>query len=405
MHLYEDARAMAEDLADLRRRLHREPEVGLDLPRTQETVLRELQGLDLEISTGIACSSVTAVLRGAGAARDAGAPRTVLLRADMDALPIGEETGLDFAATNGNMHACGHDLHTTSLIGAARLLHAHRDHLDGDVVLMFQPGEEGDDGAAVMVGEGVLDAAGPRPEAAFALHVLSATVDSGRVAGRSGAITSSAHHLSVLVRGEGGHGSQPHLAQDPVTAAAAIVTALQTMVTRSFDIFDPVVITVGMIRGGSAPNAIPELVELGATVRCFSVTAQQELERLVPDTIHHVARAHGVSADVQFVAGPPSVINGADEIAFAADVVRETLGEEHYLELPFPIAGSEDFSRVLAEVPGAMLAVGAVPRGLDIADSPNNHSPYADFDPSALPRSAALYAGLAIGRLGQPVAS
>lgn len=403
MHLYDDARAMKDDLAHLRQQLHSEPEVGLDLPATQEKVLRELQSLDLEITTGTACSSVTAVLRGKGGARAAEAPRTVLLRADMDALPIREETGLAFAATNGAMHACGHDLHTTSLIGAARLLHAHRDHLHGDVVMMFQPGEEADEGASVMLGEGVLDAAGRRADAAFALHVLSSTVDNGRVAGRPGAITSSAHHLRVLVRGEGGHGSQPHLAKDPVTAAAAIVTALQTMVTRCFSIFDPVVITVGVIRGGSAPNAIPEDVELGATVRCFSVAAQQKLQGLIPETIQHVALAHGVTSEVQFVPGPPSVINDVDEVAFAADVVRETLGEEHYLDLPQPIAGSEDFARVLAEVPGAMLAVGAVPQGLDVLTAPNNHSPHADFDPAAMPRAAALYAALAIGRLGQQV--
>lgn len=405
MHLYDDARGMQDELTHLRRQLHSDPEVGLDLPRTQEKVLRELQGLDLEITTGEACSSVTAVLRGAGVARSADAPQTVLLRADMDALPIREATGLDFAATNGAMHACGHDLHTTSLIGAARLLHTHRDHLHGDVVLMFQPGEEADDGAAVMVGEGVLDAAGRRVDAAFALHVLSSAVDSGRVAGRPGAITSSAHHLRVVVRGQGGHGSQPHLAKDPVTAAAATITALQTMVTRSFSIFDPVVVTVGYIRGGDAPNVIPESVEFGATVRCFSLAAQEKLQALVPQTIEHVAMAHGMTSDVSFVAGPPSVINDVDEIAFAAHVVRETLGEEHYLELPNPIAGSEDFSRVLAEVPGALLAVGAVPEGLDLSTAPNNHSPHADFLPAAMPRAAALYAGLAIGRLGQRVAS
>ena len=401
MHLYDDARAMEDDLAHCRRQLHGWPEVGLELPRTQATVLGELQGLDLELTTGTACSSVTAVLRGRGGDRPVEAPRTVLLRADMDALPIQERTGLDFAATNGAMHACGHDVHTAALIGAARLLHAHRDRVHGDVVLMFQPGEEADDGAAIMVGEGVLDAAGRRIDAAFALHVLSSTVDSGLVAGRPGALTSSAHHLRILVRGEGGHGSQPHLAKDPVTAAAATVTALQTMVTRCFDIFDPVVVTVGMIRAGSLPNVIPAEVELGATVRCFSEAAQRRLESVIPETIQHVALAHGVTSDVHFLPGPPSVINDVDETAFAADVVRETLGEQHYLELPQPIAGSEDFSRVLAEVPGAMLAVGAVPRGLDVATAPNNHSPHADFDPTALPRAAALYAGLAIGRLSR----
>lgn len=399
MDLHDDARTQRDELAQLRRELHREPEVGLDLPRTQERVLRELDGLGLEISTGTGTTSVTAVLRGTGTARDADTPRTVLLRADMDALPLAESTGLEFAAGNGAMHACGHDLHTTSLIGAARLLHTHRDRINGDVVLMFQPGEEGWDGAGVMIKEGVLDAAGRRADAAFGLHVFSATLPSGQFASRPGTVMSASHRLHVRVLGEGGHGSMPHRAKDPITAAAAMITALQTMVTRRFDIFEPVVVTVGIIRGGTRRNIIPADAEFEATVRCFSADTSARLDAAIRETVDGVAGAHGVTAEIEFDAEYPVTVNDADETAFAADVVRAAIGEEHYAELPHPVAGSEDFSRVIAEVPGAFVGLGATMPGLDPETAPNNHSPYADFDPAVLPRAAAVYAALAIGRL------
>src|ERR1700759_1097898 len=191
MALRDDALAMKDDLDRLREKIHQDPEVGLDLPRTQEKVLRELDGLGLEISTGTGTPSVTAVLR--GGARDEADPKTVLLRADMDALPVAEETGLAFASTNGAMHACGHDLHTASLIGGARLLAQHRDRLRGDVVLMFQPGEEGWDGAGVVLREGVLDASGRRGEAADGTHVFSNMVPPHQFASRPGPLMAASH--------------------------------------------------------------------------------------------------------------------------------------------------------------------------------------------------------------------
>src|SRR3954451_19382154 len=236
MQLLDDARALAGDLSDLRHRLHRRPEIGLDLPYTQETVLTELDGLGLEISTGVTSSSVTAVLRGGGTDRD-DAP-VVLLRGDMDALPVQEAVDVPYRSqVDGRMHACGHDLHTTMLVGAARLLAAHRDRLAGDVVLMFQPGEEGYDGASHMIAEGVLDAAGRRPSAAFALHVMSGLSGIGRgaVLTRPGPLMAACDGLFVTVRGRGGHGSAPHSAADPVPAACEMVLGLQTALTRSVD--------------------------------------------------------------------------------------------------------------------------------------------------------------------------
>src|SRR5215472_2420971 len=231
--IMEDASAINAEITELRRAIHREPELGLDLPKTQQKVLTALTGLPLDITRGRSLSSVTAVLRG-------GKPgKTVLLRSDMDALPVAERTGLPFSsAIPGAMHACGHDLHTSMLVGAARLLSARQAELPGNVIFMFQPGEEGNGGARLMIDEGVLDAAGERPVAAFALHVASGLLPLGVAASKAGAALAAADTLHVTVRGRGGHGSQPHRAADPIPAACEIVSALQAMVTRQFDVFD-----------------------------------------------------------------------------------------------------------------------------------------------------------------------
>ena len=397
MDLHDDARSMSGDLAELRKELHREPEIGLDLPRTQEKVLRELDGLGLEISTGTGTTSVTAVLR--GGARDGDDPKTVLLRGDMDALPIDEESGLDFAATNGAMHACGHDLHTASLVGGARLLSQHRDRLRGDVVFMFQPGEEGWDGAGVMIEEGVLDAAGRRADAAYGMHVFSSMLPHGQFASRPGTMMSASHALHVTVRGEGGHGSSPHRARDPIAAVAEMITSLQTMVTRRFDIFDPVVLTVGMIRGGTRRNIIPDEAGFEATVRRFSEASATRLRESIHDTLRGVAQAHGVQVDIDYTGEYPLTVNTDSEVEFSAGVIREVLGDKRYAELPSPIAGSEDFSRVIEAVPGAFIGIGALLPGLDPETAPTNHSPRADFDPAVLPDAAAIYAELAVRKL------
>ena len=334
-----------------------------------------------------------------GGRRDDGDPRAVLIRGDMDALPVEEQTGLEFAATNGAMHACGHDLHTTALVGAARLLAAHRDGLKGDVVFMFQPGEEGFDGAGVMLREGVLEAAGRRVDAAFGMHVTSNHLPSGLFSSRPGTILSASHGLFVTVHGEGGHGSAPHHARDPIVAAAQMIVALQTTVTRTFDIFDPVVITVGTISGGTKRNVIPDTASFEATVRRYSEANEQRLGAAIKRTLEGVAAAHGVDVEFRFETEYPTTVNTAAEVEFAADVVRDVLGPERYRELPVPISGSEDFSRVLAEVPGAFLMIGATPPGRDPATAPMNHSPRADFDPDVLSDAAAVYAGLAAQRL------
>ncbi|GAA4475891.1 M20 family metallopeptidase [Rhodococcus olei] len=397
MDLKDDAVQMRDELVALRRALHREPEIGLDLPRTQERVLEALQGLPLEISTGSSTTSVTAVLR--GGQRDAAEPTTVLLRADMDALPVDERTGTDFASRNGAMHACGHDLHTTALVGAAHLLSRHRDHVAGDVVLMFQPGEEGFDGAGTMIAEGVLDAAGRRADYAYGMHVFANQLPAGMFASRPGPMLSASHRLDVTVRGAGGHGSAPHTAKDPVVAAAEMITSLQTMVTRSVDIFDPVVITIGVLRAGTRRNIIPDTATFEATVRLYSAASEELLNTTIRRVLEGVALAHGVEVDVDFRPQYPVTVNNADEVAFGERVIRDVIGEQWYRELDRPSSGSEDFSRVLDAVPGAFIGLGACMPGIDPAAAPMNHSPRAEFFDGVLPDAAAVYSALAVERL------
>jgi len=385
---------MSADLVELRRSIHAEPEIGLDLPRTQRKVLDALDGLPLEISTGAGLTSVTAVLRGG---RPGG---TVLLRGDMDALPVTERTGLPFASRiDGAMHACGHDLHTAMLAGAAMLLSARQADLAGNVIFMFQPGEEGPGGARIMVEEGVLDAAGELPLAAYALHVASGLLPFGLLASRAGPIMAAADTLHVTVRGRGGHGSQPHHAGDPIPVACEIVLALQAMVTRQFDVFDPIVLTVGTFHAGTADNVISDEAQFAATIRSFSPQARAAVQAAAPRVCRDVATAHGLSAEAEFVDGYPVTVNAETETAFAAQTVAEVLGDNRYLAAPNPLTGSEDFSYVLDKVPGAFLMLGACPPDTDPFTAAFNHSAEAVFDDAVLTDGTALYAELALRRL------
>lgn len=403
MTITDDARELQPELARFRHALHREPEIGLDLPRTQEKVLQELDGLGYEITLGTDTTSVTAVLRGQGndGSRADGMSRpAVLLRADMDGLPVQEKTGVDYSSTvDGAMHACGHDLHTSMLAGAATLLAEQRHRLAGDVVLMFQPGEEGFDGASYMIREGVLDAPGRRVDAAYGMHVFSALEPQGTFCTKPGVMLSSSDGLTVTVLGAGGHGSAPHAAKDPVTVAAEMVTALQVMVTRQFNMFDPVVLSVGVLQAGTKRNIIPESARIEATVRTFSEESRQKMMDAVPRLLRGIAAAHGLDVDVDYQQEYPLTITDEDETRTAENLIGDLFGEGRLARWATPLSGSEDFSRVLAEVPGTFIGLSAVRHGGDHTTSAFNHSPYATFDDAVLADGAALYAELALSRL------
>ena len=393
MTFLEDAQLLHPELVALRRTLHANPEVGTHLPWTQQQVLRALEGLGLEISTGEALTSVTAVLRGAKPGP------TVLLRGDMDGLPVVEQTGLEYASTNGAMHACGHDLHTAALVGATRLLSARRADLPGTVVFMFQPGEEGPGGAAPMLAEGLLDVAGQRPVAAYGLHV--APGPGGRFAYRPGTAMAGASNLSVTFHGRGGHGSQPHTAQDPVPALLEFGTALQTMVTRRFSVFDPVVASITTLSAGEARNVIPSAARLGASVRILSHENAELFPRAVRELAEGIAAAHGVHTDVEWEVLYPVTVNDDAEAALTGEVLTAMFGGDRVSRMPNPPMGSEDFSFVLDEVPGCFFFFACGPETVDPATAGANHSPTVLFDDALLGDQAAALAGVAWERLAR----
>ncbi|MFG1633360.1 M20 metallopeptidase family protein [Pseudonocardia alni] len=389
--LLEAARVLQPRTVALRRELHRAPELGLHLPRTRDAVLRALDGLPLRIRTGGSCTSVTAVLDG-----DRPGP-TVLLRGDMDALPLPEDSGLDFAsATDGVMHACGHDTHTAMLASAARLLADRRDRIAGRVVFMFQPGEEGFHGARHMIDEGVLD---EDPELAYALHITS-TVPTGQLHHRPGPIMAAADVLRVRVTGRGGHASAPQDACDPVPAAAAMVGGLQTLLTRRVGPQESAVLTVSRIEAGTTDNVIPETAELTGTLRTLSQPVRTLLHRAVTEHCRHTALAYGCTAEAEIVPGYPVTRNDDRATAGLVRVAEKVLGRGACVAMPDPLMGSEDFSYVLDRVPGSLAFLGARPPSVDPALAPPNHSNRVVFDEAAFPAGVAVYAGLALAATG-----
>ena len=389
---------LASDLVALRRELHQDPELGLTLPKTQAKVLEALHGLDLEITKGTAATSVVAVLRGTAASPEHARRAAVLLRGDMDALPITERTGLPYASRNGAMHACGHDMHTAGLVGAARILAASRDELPGDVIFMFQPGEEGHNGAQIMIDEGVLDSAGNRPIGAYGVHMAS-DAPAGLFMTRPGSYMAAFNELDVTVEGRGGHGSRPYQTLDPIQVAAEILGSLQTFITRRFNVFDPVVLTIGEFHAGSAPNVIPDTATFRAGIRCFSPDVEIRLEKELPALVRGIAQAHQLTAHVDFQRKLPPTINNPEHAGFWASTAKNLYGEDRFETMLYPKAGSEDFSRILMEVPGSFGHLGAGSPDIDPADWSPIHSAKAVFDDTILADQANFLATLAKHRL------
>jgi len=391
--LLDEARDLYDDAVGLRRTLHRAPEIGLHLPRTQATVLDAIGGLGLDVRTGESLSSVVAVLDGARPGP------TVLLRGDMDALPLHEDTDLEFASgTEDAMHACGHDTHVAMLAGAARLLARRREEIAGRVLFMFQPGEEGCHGAKHMLEEGLLEAAGEPPTGAFALHI-SPMFASGTINLRGGPQLASSDLLRITVRGRGGHASMPHGANDPIPVACQIVNALQTLVTRRTSVFEPVVITIAHISAGTTSNIIPETAFLEGTLRTLSGQVRSAVRGHIRRLAEGIAAAHEMTADVDMEVGYPVTMNDGQFAGFAHDVAAELLGDAGVAEMDTPIMGAEDFSYVLERVPGAMAFLGACPPGVAPEEAAPNHSNRAIFDEPAMVNGVATYAAVALRHL------
>jgi amidohydrolase len=382
----EAGEALLPDLIALRRSIHEEPELGLFTPKTTAKAKAALAGLPLEIREGPSTSGFVAILRGPQNGR------TVLLRGDMDALPLNEDTGLPFSSrVEGAMHACGHDTHTAMLVGAARALCARREMLAGTVVFMFQPGEEGYHGARHMLEDGLLD---PLPDAAFALHV-SPNVPSGVFAGRTGPVLAAADEFEVVVNGKGGHASQPHDAIDPIPIACEIVIALQTMVTRQVPAFDPVVITVGKIAAGTTDNVIPEQATILGTIRSFSERSRALAHDGVQRVAANIALAHRAEAQVELIHGFPVTVADGRAVALAEQVAADLYGERAWRTMPAPVMGAEDFSYVLQKVPGAMVFLGGTPEGGDFRSCCALHSNRMVLDENVMARGVAMHCAFA----------
>jgi amidohydrolase len=381
--LLESARKLQPETTALRRAIHQEPELGLDNSATRAKVLAQLAGLPLEIAQHAKSSGVVATLRGAKPGR------RILLRADTDALPMPEDNELAFRSRRPNtMHACGHDAHTAMLAGAARLLCDQRGELAGEVVFMFQPGEEGFAGAQVMLDEGM-----PETDAAFAIHITP-LIPSGMIGTRPGALLASADFFEIIVQGKGGHGSMPHDCRDPIPAAGEITTALQTFVTREIPVSDPVVITVTRIAGGTTNNVIPERVELQGTIRALSERSRARAHEGLARVARGIAGAHGVEAHVTLKRGYPVTVNDAKFEQFSQQVARELLGPRGVIEFDAPVMGAEDFSYVLQRTPGAMVFLGLRPPG--VADAAPCHSNRMLIDEDGMAFGVALHAAVAL---------
>jgi amidohydrolase len=383
----------------LRRRLHEWPEIGNHLPRTRDEVLADIEDLPLDVTLHESTSGVTALLEG-----NRPGP-TILLRGDMDALSMPEDTGLDFASrVDGCMHACGHDTHTAMLSTAARVLSERRDEIAGRVMFMFQPGEEGHHGAKHMLDEGLLDVPAMRDGSespvtgAFAIHMTSA-LPTGWVSTRPGAVMASADVLRVTITGKGGHASEPYRAIDPVPVACEIVTALNSMITRSIDPFDPAVLTVARLVAGTTNNVIPETAMIEGTIRAVSERTRSKVHDGVKRVAQGVAAAHGCGAEAVIDYGYPVTTNNDRFADFSLRMAREVAGPKATVELPHPVMGAEDFSYVLNEVPGAMVFLGGTPHGSNLSKAAPNHSNRVFFEESAMATGIALYASTALRKL------
>ncbi|MBS0470184.1 MAG: amidohydrolase [Proteobacteria bacterium] len=389
------ARELMPEVVALRRRIHQFPELGLHLPETTRRVREGLAGLDVEIAEGKSTSSLIVTLRG----REQGP--TVLLRGDMDALPMPEDTGLEFASQNeGRMHACGHDSHTAMLVGAVHLLHRHRDRLAGNVKFFFQTGEEGYAGALHAIEEGMLDAA-PAPTAAFAIHI-SPNIPTGVIASRSGPLMAATDTIHITLTGKGGHASQPHFTRDPIPAACEIVTALQGLVTRRIDAFDPVVLSITKIEAGTTSNVVPESAKLLGTLRSFSEKSRKAAREGIERIAAGIASAHELTLDIDLAPGYPVTVNDDKFVAFAQGVAQDLFGERGFLRMPAPIMGAEDFSYVLQKMPGCMVFLGVAPQDVPHHHAHACHSNRMIMDEEAMANGIAMHAAIAERFLSAP---
>ena len=385
-HITEAAQELQDHTVELRRAIHADPEIGLDLPKTQKKILDGLTGLGLEITTGEALTSVVADL-------DTGKPGpTVLLRGDMDALPLQEDLDVAWRSQNeGVMHACGHDSHVAMLMSAARMLSENKDELTGKVRFMFQPGEEGYHGAKYMIEEGVLDGV----DRAFAIHIIT-QMRSGQFYSRPGPLMASADRFEITIEGLGGHASMPHGCTDPIPAAASTVLGLHTMVGRTTPASEAAVVTVAHLEAGTTNNIIPASAFMEGTIRTLNEDVRSTLHANIEQVANHNAMAHQCSCTTNIIPGYPVTVNNDEEVQRAASVAESVFGESSFQIMQTAMMGAEDWSYVLNEVPGSMAFLGVCDPSLKPEEAAPNHSNFMTIDEDAMSRGVAMYAAMAL---------
>ncbi len=386
------AGAIESELIALRRKLHSYPELSFEEERTSDAVAEWLSGLGLDVvRRGVGGHGIVAELAGSRPG-----PR-IALRADMDALPIQEESGLPYASqVPGVMHACGHDAHTAMLCGAARLLAERRERLSGSIRLLFQSAEEINAGAKAMLEQGALEGV----DEIYGLHNLP-TLPAGQAGTRFGALMGSVDQFEVTVTGRGGHGALPEQCVDPVVAASAIVMALQTAISRELSPFSPAVVTVGSVHGGAAYNVIPERVELAGTVRTFSPDVQEKMPDRLLRLINRTAEAYRCEAELRYIRHVPVLVNRDDCVRHAEAAIDAVLGRENRIEAP-PVLAGEDFSVYLQRVPGCFIWLGSGPEN-GAEQAYGLHHPRYMLNEDCLADGAALLAAIAMSRLDDEV--
>ncbi len=384
--LFTAANGLQTQTVELRRAIHKEPELGLHLPDTQAKILESLTGLGLDITLGETSTSVVADL-------DTGRPGpTVLLRGDMDALPLQEDLDVAWKSTRDQqMHACGHDAHVSMLVSAAQLLSDNTSELSGRVRFMFQPGEEGFAGAKHMIDEGVLNGV----DRAFAIHVFTA-IPSGLFFAKGGPLMASADEFDITITGRGGHASMPAGCVDPIPAAAATVLSLNTMVGRVTNATDPAVLTVANLHAGTTTNIIPETAHMQGTIRTLDERTRELLIERVDQVAVNTAAAHGCSCTTKISRGYPVTVNDHGEVERASTAATQVFGDGSFHDMPDAVMGAEDFSYVLNEVPGSMVFLGVAPPDIPLEDVAPNHSNYMTIDEDAMARGVAMYAAIAM---------
>jgi len=388
LDIINEAKAIQEDIVKWRRELHQFPEVGLNLPKTSQYVAEQLQELGIEFETGIGVSGVVGLIKGGQG------NKTIALRADMDGLAVQEETGLPFASTNGNMHACGHDSHMAMLLGAAKILNANKEKLPGNVKLIFQAAEEGPGGAKPMIDEGVLE--NPRVDAILALHIgtIFKEVGTGKVGVHYGNLMACLDRFTIKIKGKGSHGAMPDMGVDPIAIAGQVITALQTIVSREVKPVNPAVLTIGQIHGGRAYNIIPESVEIEGTVRATDQGEREKIAARMEEIVSHITKGMKGDYEMEYTFGYPPLVNNAQFTKDFVQTVEKVVGKEGVVELANPTMGGEDMAYFLEKVPGTFFFLGGGNEEKGITYP--HHNPKFDLDEDVFWLGTALLAQGAI---------